>query len=124
MMSLSYTGARQYDLGITAAERALAFDPNSAPGYATMSLALAYSGKPAEGVVAAQKAMRLDPGNRDLYSLDEGVAYTLMGRYDEAVPALKTYLGRYSNFNVAHLYLMPVMLSWDGMKRHERRLQK
>jgi adenylate cyclase len=88
------------------AERALVINPNSAQGYDSMAAALAYSGKPAEAVVAEHEAMRLDPRHRDLYSLIEGVAYTLMGRYHEAVPPLQRYLARHSNFTAAHLYLV------------------
>jgi adenylate cyclase len=85
IMSREYTSTRKHDLAITAAKRALAFDPNSAQGYASMADALV-SVKPAEAVVAAHEAMRLDPGNRDLYSLWEGNAYVVMGRYEEAMP--------------------------------------
>jgi adenylate cyclase len=75
-------------------------------GYGTLAAALSSSGKPEEGVVAAQKAMRLDPGNRDSYSFFEGQAYTAMGRYEEAIPPLKTYLTRHSNLVPAHLFLI------------------
>jgi adenylate cyclase len=90
---------------MAAAERALAFDPNSALGYGALAFALAYSGKPAQAVVAAQTAMRLDP-RHPLYSLFEGQAYMLMGEYEEAIPPLKTYLARSSNIIPAHLYLI------------------
>jgi adenylate cyclase len=106
IMSQAYLGTKQYDLSITAAERALAFDPNSAPGYAAIALALAYSGKPTKAVVAAHEAMRLDPHHRDAYSLNEGVAYTLMGSYQEAITPLKSYQARYSHFILPHLYLI------------------
>jgi adenylate cyclase len=105
-MSFSYTSTRQYDLGITAAERAIAFDPNLAIAYNVLAFALSTSGKPAEGVVAAHEAMRLDPSNRDFYSGIEGRAYVLMGRYEEAIPLLKTNLARYSNLIPSHLFLI------------------
>jgi tetratricopeptide (TPR) repeat protein len=106
LLSYTYTLTRQYDLGITTAERALAINPNSAQGYDSMAAALAYSGKPAQAVAAEHQAMRLDPRHRDVYSLIEGVAYTLMGRYDKAVPALQRYLARHSNVIPGHLYLI------------------
>jgi adenylate cyclase len=106
IMSLAYTVKREYDLSITAAERALALDPNSAFGHHSMALALTASGKPAEGLVATHKAMRLDPRHRDLYSFSEGLAYTLLGSYEEAIPPLKTYLTRYSFDVGAHLVLI------------------
>jgi tetratricopeptide (TPR) repeat protein len=102
IISQLYDVTKQYDMGITAAERALAFDPNSAPGYNSMALALSDSGKPAEAVRAAHEAMRLDPLSRDSYSFIEGRAYMLMGSYEEAIPPLKRYLARYSNFIPVH----------------------
>ena len=101
-----YHLTRQYDMSIAAAERALAIDPNLALGHFSMAVALTSSGKPAEAVVAARKAMRLDPTNRDFYSLFEGIAYTVMGSYNEAISPLKRYLARYSNGVGAHLDLI------------------
>jgi len=106
VMSGAYARKREYDLSITAAERALALDPNLAFGHLSMALALTASGKPAEGLAATHKAMRLDPRHRDLYSFSEGAAYMLLGSYEEAMPPLKTYLGRYSNDVGAHLLLI------------------
>jgi adenylate cyclase len=104
LLSVCYTITRQHDLSISAAERALALEPNLALGYSALAFALVYS-KPAEAVAAAQKAMRLDPQMRSLYAFPKGVAYTVMGRYDEAVPALKMYLS-YTNNVPARLMLI------------------
>jgi adenylate cyclase len=71
-----------------------------------MALALTSSGRPAEAVVAAQKAMRLDPSNRDFYAFFEGQAYMVMGRYAQAIPPLKMNLARYSNLAGNHLDLI------------------
>jgi adenylate cyclase len=61
-----------------------------------------FSGKPAEAVGVAEKAMRLDPRNRDYYLLFEGASYTQMGRYEEAIPIFKRFLVRYPNIWSAH----------------------
>jgi adenylate cyclase len=105
-MSGAYASVNRPDLSIANAERALTFDPNSAFSYFCMSAALSASGKPAEALVAAHKAMRLDPHRRDFYSLTEGFAYMLAGRYEEAIPSLKTFLASYSNNIGAHLMLI------------------
>jgi predicted Zn-dependent protease len=47
-------------------------------------------GKPDAAIRAAQKAMRLDPTGKDLYSLDVGVAYVEMGRYEDAIRFLSS----------------------------------
>jgi adenylate cyclase len=71
-----------------------------------MALVLTASGKPAEAVEAAQKAIRLDPSNRDFYSLPEGMAYMAMGSYQEAVPPLKRFLTRYPTYAGGHQELV------------------
>jgi adenylate cyclase len=106
IISQLYNLSRQYDLSIAAAERAIAIDPNLADSYGAMALALTSSGKPTEAVVAAQKAMRLDPRNRDFYSFYEGMAYMVMGSYEDAIPPLKRFLTRYSNLAGVHLDLI------------------
>jgi tetratricopeptide (TPR) repeat protein len=77
-------------------------------------LALAFTlndlGKPAEALVAVDTAIRLDPQNSaDLYnsnfSYQRGRAYTLLGRWQEAIAAIKPYLARYPDDFWAHAYL-------------------
>jgi len=53
MMSRLYLYKKQYDLGIAAAERAIALVPNHVGGYVSLAGALAVSGKPAEAVEVA-----------------------------------------------------------------------
>ncbi len=103
-LSTCYTVVRQFDLAVSAAQRAIALGPNLAWAYGALAYALAYS-KPAEALVAAQKAMRLDPLMGDVYALSEGVAYTVTGRYDQAIRPLKRYLA-YINNIPARLYLI------------------
>jgi tetratricopeptide (TPR) repeat protein len=42
--------------------------------------------------------VRLDPHKRDLYLFEQGRAYTLLGRSEEAIPALRRYLAYHPNF--------------------------
>jgi len=93
-----------HDRAVADGKRAVSLDPNSA--FASMAPAeindaecVFPSGitpptwgrnKPEEGLAYVQKAIRLDPRHPEKYSLSEGVAYNGMGRYAEAVGALKT----------------------------------
>jgi tetratricopeptide (TPR) repeat protein len=52
-------------------------------------------GKEAEALKALEKAMRLDPGNRVKYLWAQGHLYSNLGRWKEAISALKAYLARY-----------------------------
>jgi tetratricopeptide (TPR) repeat protein len=54
----------QYDQAIAEAERSIAIAPNLALDYVWVAETLTLSGKPAEGLEAARKAMRLDPPSR------------------------------------------------------------
>jgi adenylate cyclase len=86
-----------YERGIADAERAIALDPNSAVGYLWLAQDLYFAEKPEDAIESANKAMRLDPRNRDLYLVMVGSSYNLMGRYAEAVPVLKRHVERYPN---------------------------
>jgi tetratricopeptide (TPR) repeat protein len=96
----------RYDQAVADAERAVAINPNYAQGYHTLSDVLVIYGKPNAAIRAAQKAMRLDPTGKDLYSLDVGVAYVEMGRPEDAIPVLKQSLTAYPNIMVSHLNLI------------------
>jgi adenylate cyclase len=93
----------QHDRAVADGKRAVSLDPNSAFGW----LALADindaecvfpagimppdwgTSKPEEVLAYAHKGIRLDPRHPEKYSMPEGVAYSGMGRYAEAVEALK-----------------------------------
>jgi len=46
-----------------------------------------YMAEPAQALVALEKAMRLDPDNRDRYLLEEGFAYQGLRRYEDSISA-------------------------------------
>jgi adenylate cyclase len=93
----------QHDRAIADGKRAVSLDPNSA--FAWIALADINdaecvfpagimppdwgTSKPEEVLAYAQKAIRLDPRHPEKYSMPEGVAYNGLGRYAEAVDALK-----------------------------------
>ena len=93
----------QHDRAVADGKRAVSLDPNSA--FAWIALADINdaecvfpagiappdwgTSKPEEVLAYAQKAIRLDPRHPEKYSMPEGVAYNGMGRYAEAVDALK-----------------------------------
>ena len=93
----------QHDRAVADGKRAVSLDPNSA--FAWLALADINdaecvfpagimppdwgTSKPEEVLAYAQKAIRLDPRHPAKYSMPEGVAYNGMGRYAEAVDALK-----------------------------------
>src|SRR5216683_268372 len=82
LLSNIYLFKKQYDQATAEAERVLAL-ANSAAGYSALAQIMDCSGKPAEAIGLAEKAMRLDPLNREGYLYYEGWSYTQMGRYEE-----------------------------------------
>jgi adenylate cyclase len=84
-----YVHKGQYDQAVTEAERSIALNPNSPIGYFWLAEVMNNTARPAEALVAVEKAMRLDPRNSDNYLFEQGFAYSGLGRYEEAIPALK-----------------------------------
>jgi adenylate cyclase len=96
---------RQFDRAVADAERAAVLGPNSAFANSTLADALISSGKPEEAILAAEKAMQLDPSGHDVYLGTVGMAYLQMGRNEEAIPVLKRHLVVVPNNLVIHLSL-------------------
>ncbi|UCH21223.1 MAG: tetratricopeptide repeat protein, partial [Deltaproteobacteria bacterium] len=75
----------EHDEAITAAQRAIALDPNDPRSHLAMGLALIFAGRHREAVVSIKRAMRLDPfygvtiGNFNLC-----MAYFHMEQFEEA----------------------------------------
>jgi adenylate cyclase len=106
LLSGIYVFKKQYDQASAEAERTLALDPNSAGGYEALARIMDCTGKPAEAIGLAEKAMRLDPRNRESYLFYEGWSYSQMGRYEEAIPLLKRALTSFPNNWAAHSLLV------------------
>jgi adenylate cyclase len=80
----------QREGAIADGQRAVSLDPNNAFVYSTLAENnFELDGQPEQELAYAQKAMRLDPRHPEAYWSHEGWAYARMGRYTEAVDALK-----------------------------------
>ena len=89
-------------------ERIVALTPNAFAAYVPLSWALNSMGKPAEALVAADTAIRLDPRKRDFCVCHlhfRGVAYTLLGQWQQAIDAFKRHLTHFPYNFWAHAYL-------------------
>src|SRR6266851_222455 len=99
-----YPFKRQYDEAVAECQRTIELAPGYAYSYFSLAETSNRSGKPKEAIGFVQKAERLDPRNRGLYELDLGVAYSLMGRYVEAIPIFKAYFVSYPHIMWAHVW--------------------
>ncbi|MBV8358995.1 MAG: adenylate/guanylate cyclase domain-containing protein, partial [Deltaproteobacteria bacterium] len=74
-----------------AVEGLIATSPDPATGYLALAAVMHYMAEPERALAAMDKAINLDPANRDnYYSVDgspQGWAYTSLGRYDDAISA-------------------------------------
>jgi adenylate cyclase len=98
-----YANTGQFDKAVAHAERALALDPNSFAVLHNSAAALAYSGKPEEAIPLLQKAIRLNPFPPAVSFYFLSVAYSMLGRFDEAVENAKKAVER--DPENQHIYL-------------------
>ena len=83
---------KQYEEALAEGRRAISLDPNFAEGYARLGLILSLAGEPEEAVRSVQQAMRLSPHYPPSFILYLGHAYYSMGKYEEAIAALRKSL--------------------------------
>jgi tetratricopeptide (TPR) repeat protein len=95
-MADDYVALGEMDAARTEAaevQRMVQRDP-TADGYEALAETLNDLGKPAEALAVLEKARRLTP-NRVNYLCIQGDSYTRLGRWQEAIAALKGFLARY-----------------------------
>jgi adenylate cyclase len=95
---------RRHDTAVARAERALALDGNSFPVVDFSGIALMYSCKGKEAIVAFEKAERLNPSFPHS-PLHLSWAYRLAGRYEEAFKQAQKAVDRTPQNLLAHLAL-------------------
>jgi adenylate cyclase len=120
ILAAIYVRKGQYDQAVAEAERSIALNSNSPIGYSWLAEVMNVIARPAEALVAVDKAMRLDPRNRDNYLFEQGFAFTNLGRYEEAIPALKRDLARTNNlWDHVHLVWDYIELGQEDAARTE-----
>jgi tetratricopeptide (TPR) repeat protein len=100
-----YLWKKRHDQAIAELEKTIALNPNYADGLAGMGEILSFAGRPKEAVGVFKKAIRLNPIPPVWYFHSIGHAYFLIGRYEEAISALKRVINRNPNFFPSHIYL-------------------
>jgi len=113
---LGWTYAFQAKYEPAAAERAIALDPNNADGYHGLAGVLNLFGeRTTEAIALEEKAIRLNPRYPMEYAFQLGWGYRLVGRYEEAIAALKQALLRNPNWLFAYLHLyFSYLLQWSS----------
>jgi adenylate cyclase len=106
LLSNLYLITRQHERAIAEGEKAIALDPNSADAHAIFGgQVLVFSGKPEEGVLLLEKAIRLNPITPSWCLHMLGMAYRETGRYKESVTACRKAIKLQPNNIFAYLIL-------------------
>jgi TolB-like protein/Tfp pilus assembly protein PilF len=83
---------RLHSEAVSAAERAIEADPNSADGFALLAWTLNYAGRPAKAMSALNMAMRLNPRPPASYLEILGEIYFVQGRYEDSASTFQQVL--------------------------------
>jgi adenylate cyclase len=105
LLGYIYLWQKQYEQAIAELERAVAFDPNDAWGYAVLAETLSRIGRRGEAIRMGEQALRHKGLVADGHLGSVGAAYYLAGQPEEASASLQRFLIRYRNFLDAHLAL-------------------
>ncbi len=107
-LAWAYLWERHHEQAISEARYAISLDPNFAEGYARLGEILNLASRPEEGLDLVKKAMRLDPHFPPNYLIYLGHGYYAMGKYEEAIAAMKRALTGNSDFLHPHRTLAAI----------------
>jgi TolB-like protein/Tfp pilus assembly protein PilF len=105
--------------GIEAAHKALAIDPQLAPGHLALGLGMYQAGRLGESLTALQKAATLDPSFSTAHA-DFGNVLGTAGRFDEALHSAKRMLPLVPNQATAYYHVGQHLVWLDADDRAER----
>jgi len=88
-LGMVYISLQDFDLALNEYERAFALNSNDADFLAEMARSLIALGRSEQAIAQLKKAMRMNPRHPSWYWNVLGEAYYEVGRYDEALAALK-----------------------------------
>jgi tetratricopeptide (TPR) repeat protein len=80
-----YVLRREFEKGIAELQRAIELEPNMADYHWYLGSALAFAGRPEEGIPVGKKAIRLNPYAPGHYFHTVAMAYRNIGQYDDAI---------------------------------------
>ena len=108
LLSWLYLITGVHEKALLEGERSIAVAPNSADAHAFYAFSLAFAGEPKKAMSRIESALRLNPFPPSWYFLVSGIAYRLLGRYEEAIAAYKKVISIEPGNLVAHVALATV----------------
>jgi len=96
---------KRLDQASAEVRRAIGLDPNLAHGHALLGNVLHYAGRAEESLAPLHRAMRLDPYCPDVYLHFLAQSHFALGRYEEAVAALRRRIERNPATDISRVLL-------------------
>ena len=98
----------RHERALSALDRALALNPNSADVRTMRGMVLNFLGRPAEGLQEIETAIRHNPHHPDWYLIAIGRSYYMLGRYEDSIPHLERLVAATPELAVGRLLLVVV----------------
>jgi adenylate cyclase len=98
----------RHERALSALDRALALNPNSADVRTMRGMVLNFLGRPEEGLNDIELAIRHNPHHPDWYLIGIGRANYMLGRYEEAIPHIERLVAATPELAVGRLLLVAV----------------
>ncbi len=105
LLAYIYRNKGQYEKAIAEGERAVSLDPNFSDAYRHLAGVLCYVGRPEEAIASLEKGFRLAPIPPAVDFYYFGLAYWIMGRYEEAITNYKKAIDRAPKYELAQVGL-------------------
>ena len=100
-----YNRRQQDDLAVGELNRAIEINPNDTDSYTLLGMVMLYQGRAEKAIRLLETSMRFDPHATPGTSMNLGLAYYLMGRYEEAINLLHRGVARRPDFAGTHIAL-------------------
>ncbi len=118
-LAWAYFANREHAEAIASARRAVALGPNDAEAHAQLGNILNWSGKPTEGKLNIERAMRLNPHYPYYYLFYLGHSHYLLGDNDKAIELMNRVVTRAPYFLPVRRHLA-VLYAEKGMEEEAR----
>jgi adenylate cyclase len=104
-MAMAHLWRREHEPAIQEARTAIELDPNFAPGFSLLGVALHYAGRSEEALGMLERAMQLDPYYPDTYLHFVAQSHFALAHYADAEATLKRRLVRNPDTDMSRVLL-------------------
>jgi len=107
---------KRHDRALSILQRMIDFNPNNADGHALLGGCLNFMGRPQEGLVELEAAVRLNPHHPPWYYQLLGRSYLMLGRHREAVDVLQRTIDLTPEYAIGRALLAATYVAMDRLE--------